>query len=350
MKDILYITFVDFKNLSTASSLRPYEMYKSFLNNGYNVTLLTGLQNRMLERWKNVFLFYKNIRKGHFDFCYVELPSGPIFNFCDHLLMMYIHYKKIPIGVFYRDAYWKFPSWNNFNKVKGFIVKSMNKFDLFIFKRICKVVYFPSRTMADLFNVKYKLPLPPACRNDLYNEDILLKRKIIFVGAISKQCGIQLLLEAFDLLNENKQDLIYLNLVCRNINDYIIPYINKPWLKIFKGYSGDSLKNIYADSDFAIIPREKDVYTDFAVPVKLFEYISFGKPIISTDCKETRKVIEKYDIGIICDDNPQSIKKAIIKIYHDYDNNIIEYKKNLRKAINENLWSTRVDFIDETLS
>lgn len=349
MKDILYITFVDFDNLSSASSLRPYEIYKAFLNNGYKVTLLTGLQNRMGERWRNAFDFLRKIRKKQFDFCYIELPSGPIFNLCDHLLMMYIKSRKIPVGIFYRDAYWKYPSWNTMNRFKRFIIKTMNQFDLFIFRHTCKIVYFPSDTMADLFSLHRKLSLPPACRNDLFIDDTTLKKKVIYVGAASKKYGIDMLLEAFSMLNENRNDLIYLNLVCRETNEYVKPYMNEPWLKIYTGYSGEKLKDIYLDSDFAVIPRKREEYTDFAVPVKLYEYISYGLPIISTNCIETAKVINSYNIGLCCDDNAQALKQSVEEMYDNYTQKIDLYKNNIKKAISENLWSTRVDYIEKTL-
>lgn len=252
--------------------------------------MLTGLQNRVGERWKNAFNFFTKIRKKKFDFCYIELPSGPIFNFCDHLLIMYIKSQKIPVGIFYRDAYWKFASWYNLSKFKKIIITLMHKFDLFVFKHTCKIIYFPSDSMADLFEMNNKLSLPPACRDDLFNNDIHSKDKAVYIGGISKRYGTDILLNAFDLLNLNRENLIYLNLVCREVDDNIKPFIGKPWLKIHVGVSGDSLKEIYRDSDFAIIPFRRDIYMDFAVPVKLYEYMSFGMPIIATNCVETKKL------------------------------------------------------------
>ena len=54
-KNILYITFVDFNEQKSGSSVRPKKIYDTFLEEGYKVTLLTGLQNRMKERWKMHF-------------------------------------------------------------------------------------------------------------------------------------------------------------------------------------------------------------------------------------------------------------------------------------------------------
>ena len=43
---VLYITFTDFGELSSGSSVRPFRMYNALVNLGYDVKLLEGQQNR----------------------------------------------------------------------------------------------------------------------------------------------------------------------------------------------------------------------------------------------------------------------------------------------------------------
>lgn len=340
-KNILYITFVDFAEQKSGSSVRPKKIYDAFLEEGFNVSLLTGLQNRKMERWKNCFLYYKKIKKNNYQFCYVEPPAGPIFNFCDHLLLLYISkVKKIPVGLFYRDAYWKFADWYNVKGIKKFIINTMHKFDWIIIKNTCKRIFFPTKTMGDLFEFPDKEPLPPGCELTEYNKSSSSDIEIIYVGGVTEQYGGKLLLEALDKVNGEKK--INLHLVSRKEEiKNIEEYINKPWLNIYHS-SGEELREIYSKANLAIIPRKVDFYMDFAMPVKLFEYISYELPIISTNCKEVANFIEANKIGVICEDNVESLYNTLMNIDM---NSILEYTENVKIAKENNTWNKRVEQI-----
>lgn len=342
-KNILYITFVDFNEQKSGSSVRPKKIYDTFLEEGYKVNLLTGLQNRMKERWKNALSYLKKIRKNKYDFCYVEPPAGPIFNLCDHILLLYISkIKKVPIGLFYRDAYWKFADWYDAKGIKRILINTMHKFDWFIIKNTCKRIYFPTNTMADLFDFKDKKPLPPACEFLDIDKKESKDVELIYVGGVSEQYGGKLLLETLDKINKERK--MNLHLVCRKEEVKAIEqYTNKPWLKLYHA-SGEELKDIYNKANLAIIPRKIDFYMDFAMPVKLFEYIAYELPIIATNCKEVANFINSNKIGIVCDDNVESLYEALINI--DLKT-ISEYTKNVKVAKENNTWNKRVEEISK---
>ena len=103
---ILYITYIDFGNMSSGSNVRPQKIYEAFINRGHEIKLISTQQNRYLERSKVALNAISWVKKNNFDACYVELPSGPIFNPIDIYLLKVISKKNKPIHVFYRDAYW----------------------------------------------------------------------------------------------------------------------------------------------------------------------------------------------------------------------------------------------------
>ena len=336
--NIIYITFIDFEDQKSGSSVRPKKIYDAFLEEGYNVSLLKGQQNRKLERWKACFRFFKEIKNNKYDFCYVEPPAGPIFNLCDHLLLLYISkVMKVPVGLFYRDAYWKFADWYEVKGLKKFIINTMHKFDWKIIKSVCKRVYFPSKTMGDLFDFSDKMPLPPAAEKISVDKKKSDEVELIYVGGVSEQYGGTLLLKAMEEVNKVKK--INLHLVCREEEvKKIEGYKDKEWLSLYHA-SGDELKDIYSKANVSIIPRKVDFYMDFAMPVKLFEYISYELPIISTNCKEVAKFINENNIGLVCDDNVQSLVNTLLSI--DI-NKINELTENVKLAKENNTWNSRV--------
>lgn len=340
-KNILYITFVDFEEQKSGSSVRPKKIYDAFLNEGYNITLLTGQQNRKKERWQRCISYFKEIRKNKYEFCYVEPPAGPIFNLCDHLLLLYISkFKKIATGLFYRDAYWKFADWYDVKGIKRKIINLMHKFDWFIIKNTCKKVYFPTETMAELFDFPIKEVLPPGTELLNIKKEVANDVEIIYVGGVSEQYGGKLLLETLDKVNKERR--MVLHLVCRKEElSQIEEYLNRTWLKVYHA-SGKELESIYSKANLAIIPRKIDFYMDFAMPVKLLEYVSYELPIVATNCKEVAKFINSNRIGIVCDDNVESLYKVLINIDM---NSILEYTKNVKKAKENNTWNKRINQI-----
>lgn len=346
---VLYINYVDFNKVTSGSSVRPKEMYDAFNNLGYEVTMLSGLQNRFKERWSNAWKFYKEIRNKKYDICYVESPSGPIFNICDHLLLIYISkIKKIPVGFFYRDAFWKFAKWYKVGKVKKIIIDLMHKFDWMILKATCTKIYFPSETMADLFKFKNKGVLFPGSDiKESESKEYKDYKNCIYVGGVSERYGTEILLRAFEIIN-NTENKINLTLICREENDIIDKYKKYDWLKLYTNVSGaDKLRPHYENSDLAIIPFKRDVYMDFAMPIKMFEYIANGMPIVATNCIELSKFISENNVGIITDDNSESLAKGILKFYNMSSDEKEQLYSKIQKSAQQNSWEKRAEVIKE---
>ena len=74
----------------------------------------------------------------------------------------------------------------------------------------------------------------------------------------------------------------------------------------------------------------------YCMPNKLFEYTMAGLPVIVSDMKEMRGFVEKYDMGIVVEEeNSEAISNAIDKIL---TLDINELKVNARKFAEENAW------------
>lgn len=348
-KNILYITFVDFEEQKSGSSVRPKKMYDAFIKIGARVKLLEGQQNRKYERWKRVIKYFKEIKKNNYDACYIEPPSGPIFNLCDHLLMLYISkIKKIPVGLFYRDAFWKLSEHYSYKGLKAKIIVLMHKFDWRIIKFVSKVIYFPSESFARYFECENKVILMPGAE---VIEDLAIgaDNSFIYVGGVEGLYGSNLLLDSFKMAYE-KNNSLKLNLVCRQENDVIRAYKNEDWLNLFVGKSGrKELKEIYDVSKYSIIPIIPGKYSNLAVPIKLFEYISYEKPIVSTNCLEIEKIITKYNIGKIANADKNSLSEAIISMASNTEK-YCKYKENIKsKVLKNELWEDRVRLVIKTL-
>lgn len=342
--NILYITYIDFGNFTSGSMVRPQKIYDAFMESRNEIKLVYGNQNNKEFRKQQVKEIRKWLKNSKPSFCYIESPSYPFLNNFDIGLIKKIHNLKIPILIFYRDAYWKFPEIWGKKGLKKLILLFLYKRDVRIIKKNCDIVYFPSNSMVNLFNFKNSKILMPGCDVNIYVKKQICKH-VIYVGGISDRYGTKLLLDAFEIINKDTIN-IKLNLVCRKNewDKFSEDMGKKEWLNVYHYSGGEDLKQIYEESDIAVIPFKKVEYMDMAVPVKLFEYLGYGMPIIATNCAETEKIILDFKCGKVCNDNAHSIANEIVKLYSN-SAEIEEIKENIKKAVDNNTWAKRVETI-----
>lgn len=345
--NILYITFVDFEKGESGSSVRPQRMYDAFLKCGQNVKLLKGQQNRRKSRKENVKEILDWLSGHTPDICYVESPTGPFFNQIDHRLLKKIKKMQVPIGFFYRDAYWRFGLVKKGKGLvpffKALVIIAMQRRDFRILKRRCDVIYTPSKTLSDALGLSGDV-LPPGCRSD--NPTDVSPGKImraIFVGGTDVRYGCFKMLDAFSDINRNGTT-IALTLICKAENWGNVPLAYKKlqeqdWLQVLH-IQGDDLQDAYKNADFALCLSEKNRYNDFAQPVKLYEYMSYAKPVVATNCTEMKQTIEEAGVGIIVEDTVEAIKKGIMEMTNNSAKRE-EMKQNCLIAREKHSWENR---------
>ncbi len=356
--NILYITYIDFGNFTSGSMVRPQKIYDAFLKSGHNIKLLKGQQNiGSKEREKNVDEINKWLDNNKPDLCYIESSTYPILNGYDRKLIKRINKMGVKIGYFLRDAYYKFPKevyekdQNIIKKIKKLILKLMYLNDEKLLKKYASIVYLPTIKMSTYFNFKNIKILPPAGENLLQKHNFEDKT-CIYVGGVSGLYGGNLLLKSFQLLNKqcSKYKLI---LVCRESElKYIDKEIleNATWLEIHHVSSQKNLAPLYKRTSIALLPRLSNKYSDLSISVKFFEYMSYGLPIVAMYAEEMSKIIKKYDIGIVTENNEDCFSKAISDLFSD-ENLYKSLCNNVENALlNNNLWQHRVEQIIENLS
>ena len=60
-------------------------------------------------------------------------------------------------------------------------------------------------------------------------------------------------------------------------------------------------------------------------------------------------MIDRYECGLTCKDDPQSLADAIARFYSDPEK-IEEYRNNVKKAMSENQWRNRAQKVVDDLS
>jgi glycosyltransferase involved in cell wall biosynthesis len=71
-------------------------------------------------------------------------------------------------------------------------------------------------------------------------------------------------------------------------------------------------------SDVCIIPYRRNEHTDTTVPHKIFQYMAMAKPVIVSDCKPLRRIVEETKCGLVVPpEDPESLAKAVVQQYRN---------------------------------
>ena len=351
---VLYINYIDFDKVTSGSSVRPYKIYQAMKELGYVVKMITGIASRKNVKERRTYLknAWEEIKDFDFDYCYIESKTTPIFlgnNRFEYSFIKKIKNKGIPIGIFYRDVYWKFSDLFDMRGIRQFILKQFQKADMRFFKKTMDCVFLPSQEMNKYCGFKNIALVPPACEIISVEPKSKLNNTLIYVGGLSYAYGSDILIEALRLVNKTIN--IKLIIVCREqefswLKQYIVD-TDYEWLTIAHS-SSEGLYSYYREADFAICSHRKNIYHDFCMPVKLFEYFSYEKPVIATNCNEINNIIIPNNLGICGEDNAESLAKCIMKGYSsDFDYNTVV--SNVKRYRDENTWTKRTQKIGETL-
>ncbi len=341
---VLYLTYIDPNQVKSGSSVRPVKMLQAFQEIGCQVRWVTGKNNQLRTRIQAVRATLRWLSSHQPDCCYIEPPSGPLFCILDHWLLLRLRQKKVPMAIFIRDAFWKVPETWGVTGLKGLILHLMSHFDWFVFNRTMSRLYFPSKSMARLFSARCQTGiLPPAGELKKMPAEAISHEplSLIYAGAIAERYGTDILLEAFSRLAGSGHDL-KLHLVCRQKewDDYQSPYKAIPGMQVHH-ISGDELEKLYQSCDIALIPIRKSRYMDFAVPVKLYEYLSYYLPMVVTDCFETATFVEENRLGLVTGSDAAAFASGIARLAADHSLRAA-MKNNARNVLADgNLWADR---------
>jgi len=345
-------------NLHSGSQIRPQKMIQAFKNIGYDVDIVMGY---VKERKQQIKQIKQNIKDGiKYDFLYSEsstMPTAltekhhlPVAPFLDFNFFRFCKDNGIRIGLFYRDVYWVF---EEYKKEVPFFKRKFAEFfyrnDLKNYTKYLDVFYLPSKQMFEYVPINFSkkvIALPPAVeeKESLQNRngDNL---RFIYVGGIGDLYNLRLFSQV-----TSKFEKIQFNL-CTRKNE---------WEKSKEKYTdcssvtvhhknGDELFMLYENSDISIYFVKPHELWSFAVGIKLFEYISYKKPIIAVKNTAVGEFVEKYNIGWVINYDESELENLIINLQNN-PFQIDEKIKNIEKIILKHTWEARALQVQEDLT
>lgn len=159
------------------------------------------------------------------------------------------------------------------------------------------------------------------------------KNEIAYIGGISEIRGIMELIDAISNLD------VTLNLAghYQPIDFKSVLKSNKAWGKVIDhGYvNREQIKQILKKSKIGIVTLHPTINYLDSLPVKMFEYMASGLPVIASNFPLWKEIIEKNNCGLCVNPkSPKEIRKALKIILND-DERAHEMGNNGKKIIKE---------------
>lgn len=336
IKGIIFFTpFVDW---GMPLHQRPHQLAKAFAKNGYLVFYATlNLRNdrvRGIEKVsENLYLTnWVSLFRHQPTWVYVYTPLGYFYSkrLKNRQKLLYDYMDEIEV---FRGKYSK-----KDNNHKQYLIKSS---DIVLAsadslykeaKKINKKTFLVENA-ADyrMFSDDKAMKIPKNLK--------AIKKPIIgYYGAIAEWVDYDLILFAA----ESRPDYSFVFVGPTNYDNSkeIISELNElPNIYFLGSKKYAEIPSYLSGFDVATIPFKVNEITNSTSPIKLFEYMSGGRPIVTTDIKECNK----YQSVLVAKNHKQYVSlldKALTSNWQNKNKNVIE------KEARENSWGKRAELID----
>jgi len=166
-----------------------------------------------------------------------------------------------------------------------------------------------------------------------------LHRIIIYQGSLNPGRGIEGMIRAMKYLG-NFQFQIFGDGPLRKKLEKLVEEKNLTDRIKFMGRKPFSELRYYTCQASLAVSLEENLGKNyyFALPNKLFDYIQARVPVLVSDLPEMKKIVEKYDVGMVADTHDPERLADIISEMMNNDEKRMVWKKNLLEAARELCW------------
>lgn len=346
----------------SGSSVRPYRMRRAFESIGYDVIDVTG---RGAERRRRAAAALERIDAGEeVAFAYSEthtLPTLlterhhlPTFPNLDHGFLAALKARGVPVGLFYRDLHWRFEQFRHAPLHQRLVSIPLFRYDWRRYRGFVDVLFLPSAAMAahlpGPWPADRTMALPPgapivpsaapeASRNDGDGP------RLLYVGGVTPP--LYDLTPLFAMLAANPHARLTLctraSEWARHASAYAVP----PNATVVHD-TGEGLRRHFGEADLFAILWRPNPYLDFAMPVKLFEAIGHGLPIVTTSGTSTAEFVRANGVGWVVDQVAEftGLLEAIAADRSQLD----AVRDRVREVARDHTWEARAQTVARRLT
>lgn len=250
-----------------------------------------------------------------------------------------------PVLTYVRDAYQLFDEYAP-TTLRGRVGTAAFRPMLGALRAVSTRIAVPTAGLGAAIGVPDAVLLPPGSPDPVSVPEALDARDLLFVGdARLPAHGADRLIAAVELARQRGTE-VGLTVVCRPGQEPPGPHPS--WMTIERA-EGDAIHALLPRVVATVIPRPRSAYNDLALPIKLFDNLSYGRPLVVTDCTEQARVVADADAGIVTSDDPAAMADAFARVVAAGPSGRAPWGERAHGAARAAAWSHRAERIRDLL-
>lgn len=341
---------------SSASRQRPNKMLEAFSRTGYRVHLMTGDPGQRRRDFAELRL---RRRAGQpLAFVYSENSTQPnllstsafrgLAPLLEARLLEWCARNAIPFGQFYRDVYWRFSEkQSSVAPMRRLLMQAAYRFDLAALRRFGAHFFVPSMQMAPIVPVPVSrcTELPPGAQISSTEPGAGLR--LLYVGGVGPGHEIDECLAALRDVEQSHLTMVVPHAAWEAHRERYLPLLTER-VRVLHANAGE-LAELYDGVSACLLLVEPNEYRDFAVPMKLYEYLGHGKPTLASQRTLAGTIVEDLGIGFTAPNERTQIAALLERLLED-PAELDLCADRVRRVRHEQSWAARARTVDAELT
>ena len=340
---------------SGASRLRPLRMLEAFEHLGMQVHQVTGgvteraiafraVKRRVRNGQEMTLLYSENSTQPNLLATSIRRGMAPLL---DARIFWWARRRAIPSGEFYRDIYWRHStSLRRSPTLRTAAMRLLYEFDLAVLRVTGVHLFLPSERMAPEVPVaeERSSALPPGARAcDSTSPSGL---HLLYVGGLGEDYGLDACLEAVAATGSVSLTMCVPESHWEKNRPRYEHRLSDRIRVIHR--ASHELGPLYDEASACVLFVEPSRYRTFAAPVKFFEYLGYGKPVLVSEGTYAGELAALMGIGPVIPYSAEALRRALQELE---ENPVLlqTYRKAALEAREHNTWLQRARTVVERL-
>lgn len=340
----------------SASRQRPNQMLAAFTGLGHRVHRLTGLpfqrslaladlRHRLAAGQEIEFLYSENSTQPNLLATSLRAGIAPLL---EARVLALCARRGIPVGQFYRDVYWRFEeSQAAVPLPRRLLMQAAYRADLAVLRLSTAHMFLPSLPMAPIvpFPEDRVSALPPGA--PVHDSPSPGGLSLLYVGGIGPGYALDEGLRALQEIPEAHLTMVVREAEWETHRERYTPLLSDRVRIVHAG--SDELQELYDAASACLLLVAPDGYRRFAVPLKLFEYLGYGKPVLASRGTLAGDMVDNMGSGFTVENDHTEIAALLRRLAGD-PSLLEDAAVQAREAGRRNTWRERALTVSAVLT